>query len=174
MVNQLLRHRIPAHRPMHLHSRLKVNLKMHLLPKLTTMLNMGTIVPSTGSPSSFGTPIAVHLGNCSFKKHELTALRRAMTLNTSFKSCWDIKIRPTTSLIIGAPFTMYPCATPIQPQFTRCLPILRRYHLSLHHHLRQLSLLVTWPLACGPNNLVMVAPSTLRMSRMKRHGRLLS
>ena len=69
---------------------------------------MGMLAPSTRSHSSFGTPTALHLGNCLFKKHELTALRRAMTLNTSFTSCWDIKIRPTTSLIIGAPFYHVP------------------------------------------------------------------
>ena len=166
MANQLLRHRIPAHHPMPLHFRLKDNLKMYLLLKPTTMLNMGMIAPSTRSPSSFGTPTALHLGNCLFKKHELTALRRAMTLNTSFTSCWDIKIRPTTSPIIGALFTMYPCATPILP--------LRRYRPSLHHPLWQLSPPVTWLLACGPNYLVMEAPSTLRMSRKRRHGRLLS
>ena len=62
---------------------------------------------------------------------------RAMTLSTVFTSCWDTRIRPTISQIIGAPFTMCPCATPTLQQSTRCLPILRRHRPNLRHPLWQ-------------------------------------
>ena len=65
----------------------------------------------------------------SSRKLELMALRRAMIRSISSSNCLDIKARPTTSRIIGAPSMMFPCATPILRTSGTSTRILLLFHL---------------------------------------------
>ena len=112
-----------------LHSNQGPNVKkcLHLNP--STMLNMAMIARFTPSPSSCGTLKAGHRVSCSSKKHELMALRRAMTRSISSSNSLDTKIRPTASRTIGAPSMMFPCATPTQRTFETYTRILLLFYL---------------------------------------------
>ena len=97
---------------------------------------------------------------------------RATTLNTSFTSCWAIKIKPTILQTIGALFTMSRCAIHLLKPSTPCLSTLQYLCLHLCPRLWLHLPPATTQWACGPNYSARVLPSTSTLSRKRLLGRL--
>ena len=145
---------------------------LYINPSITPSIAM--IARCTPSPSSCGILKAGPHGSSSSRKLGLLALRRAMIRSISSSNFLDIKDRPTTFRIIGAPSMMFLCATPILRTSGTSTLILLFFHLLRPVHRLTTSRLPTWRRVYGTSSTARVVPSMSKAWWMSRLGRLLS